>query len=410
MLILWRIRYLDRGEKTFKNRDLYLNTAILPPVRRAAIELLAESKGSQTEREFLKFKSLFSEVRPTDLGAGRANYAGGMRSFSLLNYYEDEDGNEITLAEIGRILTGDPSTVLVASGAKQHDLDFMFAEKPQVPIAEVTLTAYEIRLFGYFVRDFRELQESAFMQEGAGTLSSGGTLPILANDDDHFSTAVSDDEIRSFMTIFRRLYMEKEPANFLKTVDLFEKTLDSHPLGKWVKAVAGEYESHLQEVPDLCQSRTDMIVTFSVKRLIDVFLYTQYAHQPDERRQRQFLECLQQVVGRRNFLTWQFLTEVWTCGLEIGNAGRVITGWFKQYCDHHGVTPDVLNSLRTEHTGLGTAEKEEVRKARLFREKVEELEVELWKQANRPEGGPVQFRLLAQKQLKQALSGEVSDT
>ena len=86
---------------------------------------------------------------------------------------------------------------------------------------------------------------------------------------------------------------------------------------KWVKAVAGEYESHLQEVPDLCQSRTDMIVTFSVKRLIDVFLYTQYAHQPDERRERQFHECLQQVLGRRNFLTWQFLTEVWTCGLEI---------------------------------------------------------------------------------------------
>lgn len=53
---------------------------------------------------------------------------------------------------------------------------------------------------------------------------------------------------------------------------------------------------------------------------------------------------------------------------KITYVGKVIAGWFKRYCDHHGITPDVLNSLRAEHTGLGTAEKMEARKARLFRE------------------------------------------
>jgi len=406
MLILWGIEYFDRTDKQFKGRDLFLDTATLPPAKRAAIELVAESIGIHTGREFLKFKSWFREERPADLEQSCLSYAGSIKSFSIIDYVEDENGKEITLAELGPILTGNPNAVLVSSGTKQHHLDYMSAEHTPVPIAEVTLSPDELRLFGYFVRDFKELRDSALMKEGAGKVSSGGTLPTLPNGDYHFSTAVTDDEIRSFMTIFRRLYMENEPANFLKTVDLFEKTLGGHPLGKLVKAVAGEYEAHLQEVPDFCERRNDLTVTFSVKRLTDVFLYTQYAHQPVERRQRQFLECLQQVRGRKNFLTWQFLTEVWKCGLEIGNAGRVIAWWFGRYCDHHSITPDVLNSLRNEHVGLGAAEKKEVRKARLFREKVEELEMQLWKQAGRPEGGPVQFRKLAQDQLTLALGGE----
>lgn len=409
MLIFWRIRYFDRTDKQFKDRDLFLDTAALPPAKRAAVEFLAESKSSGNDREVLKFRSLFAEGSWNDWGEKRLNTIGEMKSFSLHHYFEDENGGEITMAEIGPILTGDPNTVLVPSGAKQHDIDYMFAEKPPVPVAEVTLSTDEIRLFGYFVRDLEELRASALMKDGAGTISKGGTLPVLANGDYHHQTAVTDDEIRSFMTIFRRLYMEKEPANFVKAASLFEKTLGTHPLGKWVKGVADEYGAHLQTLPEFRPFMQGTTITFNAKRLIDVFLHTQYAHQPDERRQRQFTECLQQVGGKRNFLTWLFLNEVWTCGLEIGNAGRVIAGWFKHYCDHHGITPDVLNSLRAEHTGLGTAEKKEARKARLLREKVEVLELELWIQAGKPEGGPVQFRLIAQQQLKKALNGEEDD-
>lgn len=409
MIIFWRIRYLDRNDRRFKDRDLFLDTSMLPPAKRAAAELLAEAKDRRTEREFLKFKSLFSEGSMTSLGEDRLKVAGQVKSFCLTEYFEDENGNELSLREIGPILTGSPTSVLLPSGARQHDIDYMFAEAKPIPVNEVSLSPDEIRLFGYFVRDLLELQDSALMKDGAGTITTGGALPALPNGDYHHETAITDDEIRSFMTIFRRLYMAQEPANFLKAVDLFARLLDDHPLGKWVKGVAGEYEAHLQSVPEFRPFMHGATVTFNVKRLIDVFLYTQYAHQPDEKRQRQFSECLQQVAGKRNFLTWLFLTEVWKCGLEIGNAGRVMAGWFKRYCDHHGVTPDVLNSLRSEHSGLGAAEKEEARKARLFREKVEELELELWRQAGKPEGGPVQFRFLAQQQLKQALNGEDGD-
>jgi len=254
MLIVWSIKYLDRSDNSFKDRDLFLDTSIL---------------------------------------------------------------------------TGNPTAVIVPSRAKQHDLDYMFAEAKPMPIAEVSLSAEESRLLGYFVRDLRELLGSAFMTDGAGTISSGGSLPDLPNGDYHLETVVTDEEIRSFVTIFRRLYMSTETANFLKAVELFTKSLGDHSLGKWVKGGAVEYESRLESKPEFRPFSQDLTIGFNVKLLIDVYLYTQYAHQPDGKRQRQFTECQQQVGGKTNFLTWLFLREIWRCGLEIGNAGRVIAGWFK---------------------------------------------------------------------------------
>ena len=409
MLIFWRIEYFDRTDKQFKDRDLFLDSAELPSAVGAAIELVTESNRSGNERGILRYRSLFKEVSRSDWEENQTTPITKFSMITIHDYFEDENGDAITMAEIGPILTGDPNCVLVPFGTQQYHIDYMFAEKFPVPIAEVTLTMDEMRIMGYFVRDFEELRDSALMKEGAGTVSMGGTLAGLPNGDYHHQTAVTDDEIRSFMTIFRRLYMDKEPANFVKAATLFEESLDSHPLGKWVKGVADEYNAQLQGLPECFPFLQGAPITFNTKRLIDVFLYTQYAHQPEEKRQRQFTECLDQVGGKLNFLTWLLLREVWKCSLKIANAGPVIANWFNRYCDHHGVTPDILQSLKAQHTGLGTSEKKEVREARLFREKVEELEWELWKNAGKPEGGPVQFRHMAQQQLTQALNVEEGD-
>lgn len=200
MLIFWRIRYLDRSERSFKNRDLTLDTSTLSPAKRAAVELLAGA--SQQDRCCLKFRSLFAEDS-WNKSEEQLRSAGHVNSFCLHDYFEDENGDEISLAEIGPILTGNPNTVLVPAGLQQHDIDYMFSEPKKVPIAEIKLSDEEARLFGYFVRDFVELADSALMREGAGSISAGGTLPLLPNSDFHHKTAVTDDEIRSFMTIFR---------------------------------------------------------------------------------------------------------------------------------------------------------------------------------------------------------------
>jgi hypothetical protein len=126
---------------------------------------------------------------------------------------------------------------------------------------------------------------------------------------------------------------------------------------------------------------------FTCKRLIDVYLNTRYAHQPDERRARQFNECLAAVGGNRPVLTWLFLTEIWKCAIEICNAGRVIAEFYDRYCRSHNNAPDVLVSLRADHPGLGALEKQADKEARILREKAEELAIALWEHAGRPAGG-----------------------
>jgi hypothetical protein len=295
---------------------------------------------------------------------------------------------------MGPILTGNPKSVLVPPGIRQHDLDLIFAEQKPIPDMAVSLTPEEVRILGYFVRDLKEMQESAFMKDAPGTLG-GGSVPTLR-------TATTDDEIRSFVTIFRRLYMEKEPANFQKAVAVYAKALGGHPLGKWVAAVASEFQSHLAAQQDL-RPIMPSVANFTTKRLIDVFLYTQYAHQPDEKRQKQFVDCLAEVHGSRPILTWFFFTEIWKCALEIGNAGKMLSGWFDHWCKVHAVSPDVLNSLRDDHSGLGVVEKDQDRGARLFEEKVQELALELWKEEGEPEVGPTKFSDSARQRLSQML-------
>jgi hypothetical protein len=219
-------------------------------------------------------------------------------------------------------------------------------------------------------------------------------------------TAASDDEIRSFVTIFRRLYMtgHHDPASFTKIVPIFLKALADHPWGKWIAGTAQEYQRLLESVPDCRPFVPSGTCTFTTKRLIDVFLYTQYAHQPNADRQRQFEECLAELNGKSDLLTWMFLTQMWKLALVIGNAGRLIAHWFTAYCNHHGVSPDVLSSLRDQHSGLGAVEKEDDRRARLLQEKTEQLADELWQLAGCPNGGSSLYLGQAREQLRSAVA------
>ncbi len=402
MMLFWKIRYLDRSDKIFKDRNLNLNTNSLDPTTQAAVELVAESKSSKTEWEILKYKHLFA--KGTVVSVGNPDNWDRFMSVGPSEYLEDELGNEITDNEMAQILTGSSTARSIPRGAKQHDIDFMHSEPKPIPLAEVSLTTEEVRLLGYFVRDLRELQESAFMTDGPGTLKTSGNTILSSAGNPILETAVTDEEIRSFVMIFRRLYMtgNHDPASFTKVVPIFVKALGDHPLSKWIEGMFKDYHRHLESAPDTWPF---VPCTFSTKLLIDVFLYTQYAHQPSADRQRQFGECLAVVHGHRAVLTWMFLTEIWQLSLEVGNVGKVIASWFKQYCDHHSVSPNVLNSLRDHHDGLGSAEKEADRRLRLFKEKVKQLATDLWEQEGKPAGGPTQFLIVAGEQLTRRMNG-----
>jgi hypothetical protein len=401
MMIFWKVRCVNRTTKEFGDRYLYVDTETLDLATKAAIEFLADLGSTRSGRDILRFRSIFREGDWQEVVRKFAP-ATEARNVGPPEYYEDETGNEVTLAQLGPILTGNPNSRLLPHGAKQHDINLMMAEPKPLPLESVTLSDDEIKLLGYFVRDIQELSKSAFRKNGPGRLSSTGTIPSVANDP-VLETSVTDEEIRSFMTIFRRLYMESEPANLCKAAAVYCRALGDHPYAKWVTGLVAEYNSHLATPPEIVPFVNKGQLTFATKRLIDVYLYTQYAHQPDERRERQFNECLQELGGRRGFLTWLFLSEVWGCALEICNVGRVIAAWYRKYCERNPHSVDVLQSLHDEHAGIGSLEKEADRRQRIFDEKVKEFAIELWRQHGCPESGPDSFTEAARDALKKVL-------
>lgn len=402
MLLFWRIQYLDTRDRQFKDRVLWLETNTLDPVTKIALEATHELKDVVGHsRRMLRYRHLFHEKRYSedelsDLYARHDK----MESVHIHNYSEDENGKELTSKEVAVALTGYPDAVMVPASAKQHDIDYIRVDKHPIPIDQISLSQKQLNVLGYFVRDMREMLASAFYKDGHGSLvSSGGNDPVL-------QTAVTDEEIRSFISIFRRLYMKREPANFLKAVAAFGEVIQGYPLASWVKGIAEWYKKELSEKPDFVPMIGHERWSFSRKRLIDVYLYTQYAHQPDEKGIRQFRECLDSVGGKQPLLTWLFLRALWGCALHMRNAGVVITDFYDRYCQYHEVSADIIESVYSDNPGIGTTEKKEARQARILREKAEELAMELWKKSDRPEGGPTQFFNEARTQLNMAMTAK----
>lgn len=387
MMLYWTIRYFDRASRSFKGRNLHLLTDTLDPVTRAAVELAAEYRTHQGGRGILPFRNLFAE---TDLLPNPAELSEIDR-FACVGpdeYFEDDAGQEITLQEMGPLLTGSPTAVLIPSGSEKHDIDLILSERTPLPVAEVSLTLDEVRLLGYFARDLKEMLDSAFRRDGPGKLKMIGAFTISPGTVPTLETAVTDEEVGAFVTIFRRLYMESEPGNFLKAADAFVRAVGDHSYGRWVAGVVGKYRNQLAAAPDVVPFLPAGQCKFTAERLIDAFIYTQYAHQPNEKRRRHFAECLADVHGQHSVLLWLFLTTIWQVSLEVGNAGRVISNWFRRYCDHHQVAPDMLTTPRHDYAALGAVEKEAGRRERLFREQVEKLAARLWVERGRPECGP----------------------
>jgi hypothetical protein len=393
MLLFWRIRYLDTREKQFKDRDLWLDTDTLDNVTKSAVELTYELKDTRHQREMLRYRHFFQEKN-----CSKDELDG---SVYIYEYFEDENGKELSNKQMAVILTGNPDAIMFPAGAKQYDIDYVLSKKRPISIEQISLSQKQLELLGYFVRDLKEMLVSAFYKNGPGTLKSSG------RDATTLETEVNDEEIRSFVTIFRRLYMKKEPANFLKAVKNFEEAVRGYPLGNLVKGIGCDYEVELDRKPHFVPFLGQREFPFTRKILIDIFLYTQYAHQPDAKRSRQFQECLSAMDNNIPALTWLFLTELHACSLHMRNAGVIIADFYDRYCQYHKVSSDVLASVASVNPGIGILEKKEARKARIFREKAEELAKMIWMNKGCPTGGHIQFINQASEQLKHAIAGKI---
>ena len=401
MLLFWRIRYLNACEKQFKYRDLWLDTDTLDSANKAAVELVYELKDIRSQREMLRYRHFFQDKNYTPDELNLLYQHNDIDNMFIHDYSEDENGNELSNKQMAVILTGNPDAIMFPAGSKQHHIDYALSKKRPISIEQISLSQKQLEVLGYFVRDLREMLLSAFYKDGPGILKSSGRNATT------LETEVNDEEIRSFVTIFRRLYMKKEPASFLNAIKVFEEAAKEYPLSNLVKGIGCDYEVELDREPHFVPFLGQGEFSFTRKRLIDIFLYTQYAHQPDARRSRQFQKCLSAMDNNRPALTWLFLTELHACSLHIRNAGVIIADFYDRYRQYHKVSSDVLASVASVNPGIGILEKKEARKARIFREKTEELAKTIWMNSGCPEGGHMQFINQASEQLKQAVTGKI---
>jgi len=397
MLLFWRIRYLDSRDRTFKDRDLWLETDTLDPATRVATELCAQLQDSGREREWLHYRNLFRQEKLTAEEVNeRWRRHGGMASVLMHDYFEDENGQELSPKRMGEIVSGSPDAIMFPPGARQHDINYAISDKRPIPVDQITLSPDDLRILGYFVRDLREMLSSAFFEDGPGRLTSVDRAnPVL-------ETGVTDEEIRSFVMIFRRLYMKGDPAGFLKAVEVFAGVTQGYPLAQWIAGIGAQYNAKLERPPDLIPCVGGENLTFTHKRLIDVFLYTKYLHQPKPERTRQFQECLAAVGGREPLLTWLFLVTMWECSLHMRNAGVIIADFFDRYRQVHGDAGNVLVSVARVNPGIGRVEKRADRERRLVDEAVTRLAEQFWEEAGRPACGPSGFEEIASRSLRES--------
>jgi len=399
MLLSWKVRYIDTQDRKMKDRELFLDTTTLDPALKAAVEATIELEDVGYKRDVLQYRYLFKEYTiPEQMEFFKRINMQPAQIFSVDNYIEDENGKEFSEHALGAVLTGNPNVITMPPGCPSYFVEFLRSEEVPVPLKDIILSNEDLSVLGYFKRDFQEMLNSSFYTEGPGKFSfSKATL----------NTSVSDEEIRSFVMIFRRFYMVNERANLYKASNVFKRALTGHPLAKYVKGAVSEYTKGLKEKisdhPYFKFLTQNYCITFTVRQLIDVYLYTRYIHQPGQEKEHEFNEYLEQVGGKRDLLFWLFLLSLHYCAIQIKNAGNEIVKFHFHYCQFHQVSHEICEDIKNECLGIGTQETKKQKRDRILNEKTEQLAKNIWEQKGCPDGGYTQFLNEARKQLEQAM-------
>ena len=378
MHLAWSILYRDSATGKGKFRTVYLDTNSLSPVDKASVEYIMEISDVVISRKLVKYRHLFKEEQGSLPNSGLPS--DGFRTFELNDYIEDENGNELP----------PPIDAYSEDGFLDHN---KLREHIALEFNEhIHLSEEDYEAMCVFATDFNKLTQEALFREGPGELTLLGRYS-------QYRSAVTHEEIRSFVMIFRKLYMEKEPGQFVKVARSFLSNASNHPLRTLVS-------EHLQQYEELLRSEKPYLFypfACTPKHLIDVVINTQYAHQPQGKRLKQLNTLLEQCEDSEATITWCFLQTIRTLSTCIFNAGRSIVNWFDQYCQYHSLPGVIGTSLYDSNLKIGKLETREARRNRSFREKAEKLAYEIWKSKGQPAGGFAQFIDEAQSQLRSSL-------
>lgn len=401
MILILTIMIINRTNREHTRKDLILDTVTLEPSVRAAVELITEDPAIELKPKILKYRHLFT----AELSSSTQYVEGRVVFVGPSDYWEDEKGQRVSRNEVIQIKTGNPQLVSIPHSYEDHDLELILSESKPLPLAQGKISDEDVRLLGIFDRDIQELQESKFITNNPGTLQTVGFPTLSSSQPMQLETPCNDDELRSFIMIFRRLYMtsNNDPANLYLIVKLVTKAFGDHPYGTWIEKSFKSYKDHLDRKQKIGLFGPSFECTFTTKKLIDVFLYYHYAHQPDVKKERDFNAYIQELSGNRDLLTWLFLTEIHRLGCKMRSISSAIRPWFRKYCEQNNCWPQSAISIHKSISGIGAQEKQEDRSKRLFDEKVKQLACDLWIDSSEPAGGHELFLETARKQLKELL-------
>jgi hypothetical protein len=241
-----------------------------------------------------------------------------------------------------------------------------------------------------FLRDIKELRQNSFYERNATIRSVGDTLTL---------ETISVDLIRSFIVIFRRLYMsgKHDVGNFRDSCNIYCSRFWNQRVIDWVAEERRLYDLFLDE-PAAKVAGTKPVFSFSNKRLIDVFLYTRFAHHPNESRTRQ-LKQMREEVGSDEWLEFMFYSVVQQAAITYCNVSQYIAFEMDGYWKVGGLQPsaDTTPFCNAGDRGVLRTAKEESEER--IRKRAERLGEDLWKIAGSPANALPQFVEDAMRQL-----------
>ncbi len=378
MRALWKIPTFSRPSGERSEKWVSLDTATLDAVSRHKVELCLE-RHNTFSRDILQYRNLFQEAAGPIESYLDADQDDHGKLLIVHDYAEDDDDNEISFTEIARIVTGNPDVFVVPPGMRPHDMQLYYVAKnsplPENPLDHIHLTQQEIDALAYFLRDATELKREPFYLNPPSLHSQGAqqwieTIPV--------------ESIRSFVIVFRKMYMTGEPGNYLKACDAYTQHFLNKRITDWVSAEKQLYEQFLSKqvcvFPGLGPP-----YSFTNKCLIDAFLYTKFVHQPQERRIKQFREYLQEVgnAHRMEFACYNAMLEL---ARHYSGLQWVLSNELPAYLNHTGARPSFDSPPFINEGGRGSRVTKEELEARQLHEHAEKLGYELWTNAGKPEG------------------------
>ena len=240
------INSLDREDLGIFDKILMLDTSKLLPKQRIMVEIALRRKELMDDSSFfISLRHLFSDYSD--------NYSLSSEkiiSIFIPQYHEDENDNPLSEIEFVQSISGIRHLIQLHDG--KYIQDFVFPnngddtnipELTEIEAKDFIFAEKDIWCLNTFVYDsFRLAKSPLFRAPHPYKLE-------LKNKRSYLVMGITDEQFVSSLIEFRKLYMENEPCNFLKTIKkMTDKRYIHHPIYKDFNKFREEYNYYLGKI------------------------------------------------------------------------------------------------------------------------------------------------------------------